>query len=95
MAAQSDAIRNLDFQPRKGYVHLDARGRLTLGSVARDSDYSVLVNEKGQILLDPSFPSRRVRPGCGKIRRSALPWSGRSARQKLAISRISARSRSS
>jgi hypothetical protein len=25
----------------------------TLGSVAKDSDYRVLVNERGQILLDP------------------------------------------
>ena len=41
------------FQPRKGFVHPDSRGRITLGAVARDADYRVLVNERGQILLDP------------------------------------------
>jgi hypothetical protein len=41
------------FKARKGYVHPDSRGRLTLGSVAQDADYRVLVNERGQILLDP------------------------------------------
>ena len=56
MAVQSDAIRRLGFQPRKGYVHPDARGRLTLGSAARDTDYRVLVNDKGQIFLDPVVP---------------------------------------
>lgn len=50
MATQSDYP---GFQPRKGFVRPDARGRLTLGSVAQDSDYRVLVNERGQILLDP------------------------------------------
>ena len=53
MAAQKDALNSLGFRPRKGYVHPDARGRLTLGSAARDADYRVLVNGKGQILLDP------------------------------------------
>jgi hypothetical protein len=53
MAAQKDGLNSLGFRPRKGYVHPDARGRLTLGSAARDADYRVLVNAKGQILLDP------------------------------------------
>lgn len=53
MAAPADAVRRLGFQPRKGFVHPDSRGRLTLGSAARDADYRVFVNEKGQILLDP------------------------------------------
>jgi hypothetical protein len=44
------------FQRRKGYVHPDARGRLTLGAVAKHADYQVLVNERGQILLDPVIP---------------------------------------
>ncbi len=56
MAVPSDTIRRLGFQPRKGYVHPDARGRLTLGAVARDADYRVLVNDKGQIFLDPVVP---------------------------------------
>ena len=33
MAIQPDAISRMGFQPRKGYVHPDARGRLTLGSL--------------------------------------------------------------
>lgn len=53
MAAQSDTPVYPGFQPRKGYVRPDGRGRLTLGSVAQDTDYRVLVNERGQILLDP------------------------------------------
>jgi len=53
MASQPDTIHGLGFQPRKGFVHPDARGRLTLGSAAQDADYRVLTNEKGQILLDP------------------------------------------
>lgn len=53
MAEQNDTLGTLGFRARKGYVHPDARGRLTLGSVARDEDYRVLVNERGQILLDP------------------------------------------
>lgn len=56
MADKSDTADELGFRPRKGYVHPDARGRLTLGSAARHADYRVLVNEKGQILLDPVVP---------------------------------------
>lgn len=53
MEDQRDTLVSMGFRPRKGYVHPDARGRLTLGSAARDEDYRVLVNDKGQILLDP------------------------------------------
>ena len=53
MAANKDVLDDLGFRPRKGYVHPDARGRLTLGAAARDEDYRVYVNERGQILLDP------------------------------------------
>ncbi len=56
MAIRPDTISPEGFQARKGYVRPDARGRLTLGSAAKDSDYRVLVNEKGQILLDPVIP---------------------------------------
>lgn len=34
-------------------VRPDERGRITLGDAVKDSDYRVLVNEAGQILLDP------------------------------------------
>lgn len=53
MSTSIDDVRELGFRPRKGYVHPDARGRVTLGQAARDSDYRVLVNARGQILLDP------------------------------------------
>ncbi len=56
MAAQKDALEGMGFRVRKGYVHPDARGRLTLGSAARNADYRVLVNDRGQILLDPVVP---------------------------------------
>lgn len=56
MAALPDTLSKLGFEPRKGYVHPDGRGRLTLGSAARNADYRVLVNDKGQILLDPVVP---------------------------------------
>ena len=56
MADQRDSISGLGFQPRRGFVRPDARGRLTLGSAARDADYRVLVNDRGQILLDPVVP---------------------------------------
>jgi hypothetical protein len=45
-----------EFRPRKGFVHPDARGRVTLGAAVRDGDYRVLVNEQGQVLLDPVVP---------------------------------------
>lgn len=56
MASERDALQELGFRPRKGYVHPDARGRLTLGSAAKDTEYRVLVNDRGQILLDPVVP---------------------------------------
>lgn len=56
MAAQRDPLSELGFRARRGYVHPDSRGRLTLGAAARDADYRVLVNERGQILLDPVVP---------------------------------------
>ncbi|HEX2189197.1 MAG TPA: hypothetical protein VHG51_09890 [Longimicrobiaceae bacterium] len=56
MAAHQDALERMGFKVRRGYVHPDARGRLTLGSAARNEDYRVLVNDRGQILLDPVVP---------------------------------------
>jgi hypothetical protein len=53
MATKIDDVGELGFQPRKGFVRPDARGRVTLGPAARDADYRVLVNDRGQILLDP------------------------------------------
>lgn len=56
MASEHETLQELGFRPRKGYVHPDARGRLTLGSAAKDTEYRVLVNDRGQILLDPVVP---------------------------------------
>ncbi|CAN5613521.1 hypothetical protein BH23GEM10_BH23GEM10_14020 [soil metagenome] len=56
MANQPEGLKGLGFKARKGYVHPDARGRLTLGTAARDADYRVLINDRGQILLDPVVP---------------------------------------
>lgn len=56
MAVRRDQIDEMGFRARKGYVHPDGRGRLTLGPAARDADCRVFVNEQGQILLDPVVP---------------------------------------
>jgi len=56
MAGQRDTISGLGFRPRNGIVRPDTRGRVTLGSAAQDANYRVLVNERGQILLDPVVP---------------------------------------
>ena len=49
----NDARPLSGFRLRKAGVHPDGRGRVTLGDAVRDSDYRVLVNKTGQILLDP------------------------------------------
>lgn len=49
----SDSERLSEFRVRKTGVRPDARGRVTLGGALQDSDYRVLVNQSGQILLDP------------------------------------------
>jgi len=50
------------FRVVKENVGTDSRGRLTLGSMAQEKRYRVLVNESGQILLDPvvSIPEREL-----------------------------------
>jgi hypothetical protein len=48
-----EIMQELGFQARKGFVHPDGRGRLTLGAAAANADYRVYVNDNGQILLDP------------------------------------------
>lgn len=53
MEVQKDTPEQIGFQARERYVHADADGRLSLDSVACDTDYCVLVNARGQILLDP------------------------------------------
>ncbi len=50
------------FRVVKDVVRPDSRGRLTLGQMARAKSYRVMVNDAGQILLDPvvSIPEREV-----------------------------------
>lgn len=46
----------------KESVQPDSRGRVTLGQLAQGKNYRILVNEAGQILLDPvvSIPEREL-----------------------------------
>jgi hypothetical protein len=46
-------IEHQNFQIIKDAVRSDNRGRLTLGNVAKAKSYRVLINDAGQILLDP------------------------------------------
>ncbi len=46
-------IENQNFQLIKETARTDDRGRLTLGAVAKTKNYRVLINDAGQILLDP------------------------------------------
>ncbi len=41
------------FETVKGIVEADNRGRLSIGAVAKGKSYRVMVNDDGQILLDP------------------------------------------
>ena len=42
-----------DFKEIKHLSRADERGRLTLGAVAKKKNYRVMINQSGQILLDP------------------------------------------
>jgi hypothetical protein len=55
-------IASQDFREIKDDVHTDARGRLTLGTLAKEKKYKVFINDMGQILLDPvvSIPEREL-----------------------------------
>jgi hypothetical protein len=46
-------IADTNFQEIKHSSRADDRGRLTVGAVAKKKDYRVMINELGQILLDP------------------------------------------
>jgi len=51
-----------DFRVVKDAVRPDSRGRLTLGQVIKAKSYRVMLNEAGQILLDPvvTIPEREL-----------------------------------
>jgi hypothetical protein len=42
-----------EFQMLKDIVQSDSRGRLSIGAVVKGKSYRVMVNDAGQILLDP------------------------------------------
>lgn len=42
-----------DFRLVKELVQLDSRGRLTVGAISKGKSYRLMVNDAGQILLDP------------------------------------------
>ena len=50
------------FQVIKDIVQPDGRGRISLGMVASGKNYRVMINEMGQILLDPviAVPEREA-----------------------------------
>ncbi len=55
-------MTNEDFQLVKDIVQPDSRGRLSIGSIGKGKSYRVLVNDAGQILLDPvvAVPEREL-----------------------------------
>ena len=58
----SNPIGDADFQEIKPSSRADDRGRLTIGAVAKRKNYRVMINQLGQILLDPivNIPEREV-----------------------------------
>ena len=55
-------IANSNFTEIKSSSRADDRGRLTLGAIAKKKNYRIMVNQSGQILLDPivSIPEREA-----------------------------------
>ncbi len=55
-------IADSNFREIKHSSRADDRGRLTLGVVAKKKNYRVMINELGQILLDPivSIPEKEI-----------------------------------
>jgi glycine cleavage system aminomethyltransferase T len=47
------SVVNSNFREIKHSSRADNRGRLTLGAIAKQKNYRVMINELGQILLDP------------------------------------------
>lgn len=56
MTDNKKAVERMGFQLQKEYVSPDRRGRVTLGSALSHGHYRVLVNDRGQVLLDPVVP---------------------------------------
>ena len=58
----STPIANLNFKEIKPSSRADERGRLTVGAVAKKKNYRIMINQSGQILLDPivNIPEKEV-----------------------------------
>ena len=67
-------IENPNFRLVRNIVKTDDRGRLTIGAVAKTKSYRVLINEAGQILLDPivNIPERELWIWQNSIARGSL-----------------------
>ncbi|MEH1908031.1 MAG: hypothetical protein V7L05_10655 [Nostoc sp.] len=67
-------IENQNFHIVKDTVRTDDKGRLTLGTVAKGKSYRVLINEAGQILLDPvvNIPERELWIWQNSVARTSL-----------------------
>jgi hypothetical protein len=55
-------MQERDFREIKKVAQSDSRGRLTLGQVVKGKSYRVMINDEGQILLDPvvRIPEREL-----------------------------------
>ncbi|MBE9167077.1 hypothetical protein IQ238_05855 [Pleurocapsales cyanobacterium LEGE 06147] len=55
-------VANSNFREIKHTSRVDDRGRLTLGAVAKKKNYRVMINDLGQILLDPivNIPEKEI-----------------------------------
>lgn len=55
-------MQEQDFRVVKEVTQSDSRGRLTLGQVVKGKSYRVMINDEGQILLDPvvSIPKKEL-----------------------------------
>ncbi|BAU06320.1 hypothetical protein NIES592_11995 [Fischerella major NIES-592] len=67
-------IENQNFHLIKETASADDRGRLTLGAVAKTKSYRVLMNDVGQILLDPvvNIPERELWIWQNSVARNSL-----------------------
>jgi glycine cleavage system aminomethyltransferase T len=52
-SCQEREMEKQDFRLVKELVQLDSRGRLTVGAISKGKSYRLMVNDAGQILLDP------------------------------------------
>jgi hypothetical protein len=62
MLSRKSEMSDQGFQMLKDIVQPDSRGRLSIGAAAKGKSYRVMVNDAGQILLDPvvAIPEREL-----------------------------------